>query len=98
MEDSGLYIQKILTKREMINFQKLDFLRFLTTISVTTGARELNGTSVISLVTHNSKREMRDLDEVSSGLVRIVRILNSDAVRVVSCVASQLSKLCRNDS
>ena len=30
----------------------------LTANSVTTGARELNGTSVISLATHNSKRKM----------------------------------------
>ena len=56
-----LYIQKILTNREMANFQKMAFLLFLTTNSVTTVARELNGTSVISLVTHNSKREMREI-------------------------------------
>ena len=61
LHDSGLYIQKILTDREMVNFQKLDFLRFLTTNSVTTGARVLNGTSVISLATHNSKRETREI-------------------------------------
>ena len=53
LHDSGLYIQKILTNREMVNFQKLDFLRFLTANSVTTGAQELNRTSVISLATHN---------------------------------------------
>ena len=45
LHDLGLYIQKILTNREMVNFQKFDFLRFLTINSVTTGARELNGTS-----------------------------------------------------
>ena len=62
LHDSGLYIQNILTNRETVNFQKLDFfLRFLTTNSVTTGARELNATSVISLAPHNSKREMRDI-------------------------------------
>ena len=44
MHDSGLYIQKILTNREMVNFQKLDFLRFLTTNSFITGAHELNET------------------------------------------------------
>ena len=90
MEDPGLYIQKILNKREMVNFQKLDFLRFLTTNSLTAGARELNGISVISLATNNSKREVRDLDEVSSSLARMVRSLHSYVVRVVSCVASQL--------
>ena len=37
----------------MVNFQTFGFL---TTNSVTTGARELNGTRVISLATHNSKR------------------------------------------
>ena len=51
----------------MVNFQKINFLRFLITNSVTTGARELNGTSVISLATNNS----RDLDEVSTGLARM---------------------------
>ena len=59
--DLGLYIQKLLTNKEMVNFQKLDFLRFLTANAVTTGARELNWTSVISLATHNSKREMREI-------------------------------------
>ena len=38
LHDSGLYIQKILTKREMIHCQKFDFLLFLTINSVTTGA------------------------------------------------------------
>ena len=61
---TAFYIQKILTNREMVNFQKLDFFRFLTINSVTIGVRELNGTIQISLSTHNSKREMR----VSSGL------------------------------
>ena len=50
-----------MANREMVNFQKLDFLRFLTTNSVTTGARELDGPSVISLATHNSKREMLEI-------------------------------------
>ena len=59
----GFTSRKKLTNREMVNFQKLDFLRSLTTHSVTTGAREVNGTSVISLATctHNSKREMREI-------------------------------------
>ena len=57
--DSGLYIQKILTKREMINCQKFNFLLFLTINSVTTAVRELNGTSQISLVTHDAKGEMQ---------------------------------------
>ena len=57
MHDSGLYIQKILTKREMINCQKFNFLLFLTIHSVTTAVRELNGTSQISLVTHDAKGE-----------------------------------------
>ena len=61
LHDSGLYIQKILTNKEMANFQKLDFLRVLTTNPVITGARKLNGTSVKSLAIHNSKREMRDI-------------------------------------
>ena len=39
LHDSGLYIQKIFTKREMVNFQKL----VKAIISVATGARELNG-------------------------------------------------------
>ena len=61
LHDSGLYIQKILTKREMINCQKFNFLLFLTINSVTTGVRELNGTSQISLVTHDAKGEMREI-------------------------------------
>ena len=59
--DSGLYIQKMLTKREMINCQKFYFLLFLTINSVTTGVRELNVTSQISLVTHGGKGEMREI-------------------------------------
>ena len=58
LHDSGLYIQEILTKREMVDCQKL---LFLTINSVTTGARELNETSQISLATHNAKGEMREI-------------------------------------
>ena len=61
LHDSGLYIQKILTKREMINCQKFNFLLFLTINSVTTAVRELNETSQISLVTHDAKGEMREI-------------------------------------
>ena len=61
LHDSVLYIQKILTKREMINCQKFNLLLFLTLNSVTTGVRELNGTSQISLVTHDAKGEMREI-------------------------------------
>ena len=61
LHDSGLYIQKILTKREMINCQKFNFLLFLTINSVTTDVRGLNGTSQISLVTHDAKGEMREI-------------------------------------
>ena len=61
LHDSGLYIQKILTKREMINCQKFNLLLFLALNSVTTGVRELNGTSQISLVTHDAKGEMREI-------------------------------------
>ena len=53
-----LYIQKILTKRDMINCQKNNFLLFLTKNSVITAVRELNWTSQISLVTHDAKGEM----------------------------------------
>ena len=58
---SGLYIQKILTKREMINCQKFYFLLFLTINSVTRGVRELNRTSQISLVTPDAKGDMREI-------------------------------------
>ena len=61
LHDSGLYIQKILTKREMINCKKFNFLLFLTINSVTTAVRELNGTSQISLITHDAKGEMREI-------------------------------------
>ena len=61
LHDSGLYIKKISTKREMINCQKFNFLLFLTINSVTIGVRELNGTSQISLVTHDAKGEMREI-------------------------------------
>ena len=44
----------------MIKFQ-IDFLQFLTINSVTTGARDLNGTSQISLATHDAKGDMRDI-------------------------------------
>ena len=57
MHDSELYTQKILTKREMINCQKFNLLLFLTLNSVTTGVRELNGTSQIPLVIHDAKWE-----------------------------------------
>ena len=43
--------------------------------SVTTGVRELDGTSQMSLVTHNCKgRNARDLDEISSGLARMKQL------------------------
>ena len=61
LHDSGLYIQKISTKRKMINCQKFNFLLFLTIKSVTIGVRELNGISQISLVTHDAKGEMREI-------------------------------------
>ena len=61
MHDSGLYIQKILTKREMVSCQKFNFFAILTINSVTLGVRELNGTSQISLVTHDAKGEMREI-------------------------------------
>ena len=35
----------MLTNREMVNFQKFDFLRFFFINCVTTGVRELNGIS-----------------------------------------------------
>ena len=44
------------SNREMVNF-----FAILTTNSVTTGARELNGTSLMSLATHNSKADMREI-------------------------------------
>ena len=61
LHDSGLYIQKILAKREMINCQNFNILLFLTINSVTTAVRELNGTSQISLVTHDAKGEIREI-------------------------------------
>ena len=42
----------------MMNYQKFNFLLFLTINSVTTGVRELNGTSQISLVTHDAKSDI----------------------------------------
>ena len=56
----------------MINCQKFNLLLFLTLNSVTTGVRELNGACQISLVTHDAKANARDVDEVSSGLARMV--------------------------
>ena len=41
----------------MVNCHKFNFLLFLTINSVTTWVRELNGTSQISLVTHDAKGE-----------------------------------------
>ena len=56
----------------MVNCQKFDFLLILTINHVTTGARELNGTSLISLATQNAKgKNAKDLDEVASGLARM---------------------------
>ena len=45
----------------MINCQKINLLLFLTLNSVTTGVRELNGTSQISLVTHDAKGEIQEI-------------------------------------
>ena len=45
----------------MINRQKFNFLLFLTINSATKAVRELNGTSQISLVTHDAKGEMREI-------------------------------------
>ena len=58
---SWLYIQKILTRRQMINCQKFNVLLFLTINSITTAVRELNRTSQISLITHDAKGEMREI-------------------------------------
>ena len=43
------------------NCQKFNYIAILTINSVTTGVRELNETSQISLVTHNTKGEMREI-------------------------------------
>ena len=61
MHDFGPYTRKKLTNREMEDFLKLDFLLIFSANCVTTGARELNETSQISLATHNSKREMPEI-------------------------------------
>ena len=45
----------------MINYQKFNCFAILTINSVTNGVRELNGTSQISLVTHDAKGEMREI-------------------------------------
>ena len=45
----------------IINIHKNDFLRYLTICSITTGVRELNVNSQISLASHNSKHEMREI-------------------------------------
>ena len=82
MHDLGLYTQKILTNREMVNFKKLDFLRFLTINSVTKRARELNGTSHVATFCSYpwfKARNARDLNEVSSSLARMTK--SSWAVR-----------------
>ena len=42
LHDLGLYIWKILTNREVVSFQKLDFLRLFFINCVTTAAKELN--------------------------------------------------------
>ena len=60
----------------MINCQKSNFLLFLTINSVTTAVQKLNGTSQISLVTHDANGETREIyDEVSSGLARMAKDL-----------------------
>ena len=46
----------------MSNCQKFNFLPFLTLNSVTTRVRDLNGTNQISLVTHDAKGEMREIE------------------------------------
>ena len=51
LHDSELCIQKILTNREMVNFQNFDFLRFFTIKSVTTGAT-LERTTVLEQRIH----------------------------------------------
>ena len=50
-----------MTKRKMVNCQKFDILLFLTINYVNTGAQELNGTSLMSLATHNATSEMREI-------------------------------------
>ena len=60
----------------MVNFQKIDFLRFLTINSVTTDPRKLNGTSLVTLATHIQSAKARDIDEVSSGLAKLQQNLH----------------------
>ena len=45
----------------MIDCQKYNVFAILTINPVTTGVRELNETSQISLVTHNAKGDMREI-------------------------------------
>ena len=54
----------------MVNYQKFDFLLFLTIKSVTTGAQELNGTSQISLATKNAKGKMQEISKRSRQVSR----------------------------
>ena len=65
-------MRKIWTNREMVNFQKLDFLRFFFINCVTTGARELNGIHQTGLDPIIQMQNARVLDEISSGLARML--------------------------
>ena len=76
----------------MINCQKFNLLLFLTINSVTSAVRELNGTSQISLVTHDAKGEMREIlmryRQVSREWERIKILLVIVAnIAVVNCLS-----------
>ena len=50
-----------LLKPSSLIWHLMPYLFLFTLNSVTTGVRELNGTSEISLVTHDAKGEMREI-------------------------------------
>ena len=62
----------------MVNFQTLDFLRFFFINCVTTGALELNGISQTVLDPIIQSANERVLDDISSGLVRMLKLSYDD--------------------
>ena len=68
----------------MLNCQKFNFFAILTINSVTPGVRELNGTSQISLVTHDAKGEIRLVPHVDKAPLplRILRLVTSNFLPV----------------
>ena len=75
MHDSGFYIQKIFTKREMVNCQKFDFDSFNNNFCHYRSVSFERDKRNIASYTYCKGRNARDLDEVSSDFAGMLNLM-----------------------